>query len=65
MEDCTAPTFRLLNVVVRSPLLYPKGGLKWRDNYPEGPDHPVAPESSEDGDRNIRRRNIVVVAVRG
>jgi len=30
-----------LNVVVRSPPLYPRGGLKWRDNYPEGPYHPV------------------------
>jgi len=30
-------------VVVRSPLRYPKGGPKWRDKYPEGPGHPVAP----------------------
>jgi len=34
---------RLLNVVVRSPPLYPRGEPKWQDNYPEGPDHPVAP----------------------
>jgi len=37
-----APTSHRLNVVVRSPLLYPRGEPKWRDNYPEGPDHPVA-----------------------
>jgi len=30
---------RRLNVVVRSPPLYPRGG---RDNFPEGLDHPVA-----------------------
>jgi len=42
----SAPTFRRLNVVVRSPPLYPRGGPKWRDNYPEGPGHPVAPQSS-------------------
>jgi len=40
------PTSRHLNVVVRSPPLYPWGGPKWLDNYPEGPDHPVAPQSS-------------------
>jgi len=39
----SAPTSRRLNVVVRSPPLYSRGGPKWRDNYPEGPDHPVAP----------------------
>jgi len=33
----SAPTSRLLNVLVRSPLLYPRGGPKWRDNYPRGP----------------------------
>jgi len=37
-----APTSRRLNVVVRSPPLYPKSGPKWRHNYPEGPDHLVA-----------------------
>jgi len=42
-----APTPRRLNVVVRSPPLYPRGGPKWRDNYPEGPDHPVAPNRLE------------------
>jgi len=31
------PTSRHLNVVVRSLPLYPRGGPKWRDNYPEGP----------------------------
>jgi len=31
---------------VRSPLLFSRGGLKSRDNCPEGPDHPVAPQSS-------------------
>jgi len=36
------PTSRRLNVVVGSPFLYSRGGPKWRDNYPEGPDHPVA-----------------------
>jgi len=40
--NCTVPTSRRLNVVVRSLPLYPRGGPKWRDNYPEGPDHPVA-----------------------
>jgi len=39
----SAPTSRHLNVVVRSPPLYPRGRPNWRDNYPEGPDHPVAP----------------------
>jgi len=42
MEDA-APTSRRLNVVVRSPPLYPRRGPKWRDNYPDGPDHSVAP----------------------
>jgi len=28
-----ALTSRRLNVVVRSPPLYPRGGPKWRDNY--------------------------------
>jgi len=32
-----------LNVVVQSPPLYPRGEPKWRNNYPEGPDHPVSP----------------------
>jgi len=40
---CTAPTSRRLNVVVRSSPLYARGWPKWRDNYPEGPSHPVAP----------------------
>jgi len=39
------PTSFRLNVVVRSPPLYLRGGPKWRDNYPDGPDHPVAPQS--------------------
>jgi len=38
------PTSRRLNVVVRSPPLYLRGGPKWRDNYPEGPDNLVAPK---------------------
>jgi len=42
----TAPTSRRLNVVVRSPPLYPRGGPKWRDNYPEESNHLVAPQSS-------------------
>jgi len=33
----TAPTSRRLIAVVRSPSLYPRGGPKWRDNYPKGP----------------------------
>jgi len=32
----TALTSRRLNVVVRSPPLHPRGGPKWRDNYPDG-----------------------------
>jgi len=40
------PTSRRLNVVVQSPPLYPRDGLKWRENYLEGPDHPVNPQSS-------------------
>jgi len=47
MARRTAPTSRRLNVVVRSPPLYPRGGPKWRDNYHEGPDHPVAPNRLE------------------
>jgi len=43
----SAPTSRRRNVVVRSPPFYPRGGPKWRDNYPEGPDRPVASQSSE------------------
>jgi len=43
----TAPTSCCLNVVVRSPPLYPRGGPKWRDNFPEGSDHPVAPNRLE------------------
>jgi len=39
----TAPTSRHLNVMVRSSPLYPRVWPKWRENYPEGPDHPVAP----------------------
>jgi len=42
-----ALTFRRLNVVVRSLPLYSKGGPKWRENYPEGHDHPVAPNCLE------------------
>jgi len=42
-----APTSRRFNVVVWSPPLNPRGGPKWRDNYPEGPDHPVAPNHLE------------------
>jgi len=37
------PTSRRLNVVVRSPSLYPRGGPKWRYNYPDG-EHPVVPK---------------------
>jgi len=36
-----APMSRRLNVVMRSLPLFPRGGPKWRDNYPEGPDHLV------------------------
>jgi len=43
----SAPTPRRLNGVVRSPPLYQRGGPKWRDNYPEGPGHPVAPNRLE------------------
>jgi len=44
----TALTSRRLNVVVlRSQPLYPKGGPKRRDNYPEEPDQPVAPNRLE------------------
>jgi len=55
-RDVAAPTSRRLNVVVRSrrlnvvvryPPLYPRCGPKWRENYPEGPDHPVAPNRLE------------------
>jgi len=42
-----ALTSRRLNVVVRPPPLCPRGGPKWRDNYPKGPDHPVAPNRLE------------------
>jgi len=38
----TAPTSRRLNVVMWSPPFYLKSEPKWRDNYPEGTDHPVA-----------------------
>jgi len=37
------PQPEVKNVMVRFPPLYPRGGPKWRNNYPEGPDHPVAP----------------------
>jgi len=43
----TAPPSCRLNVVVRSLLLYSWGGPKWRDNYPEGPDHAVVPNRLE------------------
>jgi len=50
MED-VAPerlgTSRRVNVVVRSPPLYPRGEPKWRNNYPEGPDHLIAPNRPE------------------
>jgi len=42
-----APTSGRLNVVVRFPPLYSRGGPKWRNNYPEGPDHPVDPNRLE------------------
>jgi len=48
-----APTSRRLNVVVRSPPLYLRGGPKWRDNYPEGPDHPIAPNRLYQHFRNL------------
>jgi len=38
---CPAETFRRLNVVVRFPAPLAKGERKWRDNIPEGSDHPV------------------------
>jgi len=41
------PTSRRLNVVVRFSPLYPRSGPKWRDNYPEGPSHPVFPNRLE------------------
>jgi len=31
---------------VPAPSIREVGRPKWRDNYPEGPDHPVAPQSS-------------------
>jgi len=37
----TAPMSRRL-VVVQSPLLFSSSGPKWRGNFPEGSDHPVA-----------------------
>jgi len=37
----TAPASRRL-IVVRSLPLFSRGGPKWRDKYPEGPDHTVA-----------------------
>jgi len=40
----SAPMSRHLNVVVRFPPLY-LSGPKWRDNYPKGLDHLVAPLS--------------------
>jgi len=57
-SENAAPTSRRLNVVVLSPPLYPRGRPKWRDNYPcEGPDHPVAPQSSaHEGCRGSRLR---------
>jgi len=33
-------------MTVQFPPFYPRSGPKWRDNYPEGLDHPVAPQSS-------------------
>jgi len=29
---------------VQQPASLPRGGSKWRNNYPEGSDHPVAPK---------------------
>jgi len=47
-EKSTASKSRRLNVVVvRSLPLYPRGGPKWQDNYPEGPNHPVVPNRLE------------------
>jgi len=46
-SDARQSTSHRLNVVVRSPPLYPRGGPKWRDSYHEGPDHPVAPNRLE------------------
>jgi len=43
----STPTSRRLNVVVWSPPLYSRVGPKWRDNYPDGPDHLVAPNRLE------------------
>jgi len=42
-----APTFHHLNLVVWSTPLYSRGGPKWWDNYPEGPDHVVVPNRLE------------------
>jgi len=39
--DQRSPTSCCLNVVVR-PRPLTRGGPKWRDNYTEGSDHPVA-----------------------
>jgi len=40
-SDAGQSRSRRLKVVVQSPPLYSRDGPKWRDNYPEGPDHPV------------------------
>jgi len=49
----SAPTSRRLNVVVQFPHPLTRGGPKWRDNFPEGFDHPVAPN-------RLERSNILV-----
>jgi len=51
-----SPTSRRLNVVVRSPPFYPRDGSKRRDNYPEGPDHPVnLMQENEENAHNAHR----------
>jgi len=44
--DCTAPVSHCLNMVVQSLPLYPRSGLTWRDNYPEGPTIQMPPQLS-------------------
>jgi len=46
-QKFAAPTSCRFNVMMRSLSLYPRGGPKWRDNYPEGPHHPVNPNRLE------------------
>jgi len=59
-EYHTAPTSCRLNVVVRFPPLYLRGGPKWRDNYPEAPDHPVASNRLE-----TRMRRVQEIQIKG